>query len=325
MLGSPSACSSTTAALGVVNTASGQILALRTDPLTHSTLDAERLLDDYVSQLQGTAARSAAAEPGEVAASQAFRRGYDDPRRMLMNDVIQARAVTKVYDGGVNVAALRGVDLSVARGSFLSIMGPSGSGKSTLLNILGALELPTSGQVFFEGQDLHALSDEQRAILRRRRIGFVFQQFNLLPIFSAEENVALPLRLEGIASAEANRRAGESLDVVGMGARRHHLPSQMSGGEQQRVAIARALVTGPSLILADEPTGSLDSANGEHVIRILRKLVDEQQQTVVLVTHDVSVASRADRVVSVRDGLIESDIDPRSGIPAAAALQERAS
>lgn len=242
-----------------------------------------------------------------------------------MTDVIQARGVTKVYDGGVNVAALRGVDLTVTRGSFLAIMGPSGSGKSTLLNILGALELPTTGRVLFEDQDLHALSDEQRAILRRRRIGFVFQSFNLLPIFSALENVALPLRLDGLSVQEANRRAAESLAVVGMSSRSHHLPNQMSGGEQQRVAIARALVTAPSLILADEPTGSLDSANGEHVIQILRKLVDDQQQTVVLVTHDVSVASRADRVVSMRDGLIESDVDPRSGIPAAAALQERTS
>lgn len=239
-----------------------------------------------------------------------------------MSDVIEARQVTKVYNGGVNVAALRGIDLRVPAGSFLAIMGPSGSGKSTLLNILGALELPTSGQVLLDGQDIEQLSDEKRAALRRRRLGFVFQQFNLLPIFSALENVALPLRLDGISTDEANHRADESLAAVGMTARRAHLPNQLSGGEQQRVAIARALVTRPALILADEPTGSLDSTNGELVIQILRKLVDEQRQTVVLVTHDAGVAARADRVVSVRDGLIERDFDPRAGIPATAALQE---
>jgi putative ABC transport system ATP-binding protein len=154
------------------------------------------------------------------------------------------------------------------------------------------------------------LADEQRTLFRRRRIGFVFQQFNLLPIFTAVENVAVPLRLEGIAQSEARRRAHEMLSVVGLAERSDHFPSQLSGGEQQRVAIARALVTGPAIILADEPTGNLDSANGERVIVMLRELVDQRGQTVVLVTHDAQVASRSDRVIHVRDGLIVGDHDP---------------
>ncbi len=240
----------------------------------------------------------------------------------IMSDVIEARQLTKVYEGGVQVSALRGVDLKIPRASFTAIMGPSGSGKSTLLNILGALELPTTGQTLLDGVDIGGLSDDQRAALRRRRIGFIFQQFNLLPIFTAVENVALPLRLEGATPAEATRRADEVLAVVGLKNRREHLPSQLSGGEQQRAAIARALVSNPAIILADEPTGNLDSGNGERVIAILRQLVDQQQQTVVMVTHDVLVASHADRVICLRDGLIENDFDPRLGIPAAAGLQE---
>jgi len=239
-----------------------------------------------------------------------------------MTDVIEARQLTKVYDGGVQVSALRGVDLIIPRASFTAIMGPSGSGKSTLLNILGALEVPTSGQALVDGVDIGTLDDNQRAALRRRRIGFVFQQFNLLPIFTAVENVALPLRLDGVPQDAANHRADEMLAVVGMAHRRDHIPSHLSGGEQQRVAIARALATNPAMILADEPTGNLDSASGKKVIDILRGLVDEQRQSVVMVTHDMQVASRADRVICLRDGLIESDFDPRQGIPAAAGLQE---
>jgi putative ABC transport system ATP-binding protein len=239
-----------------------------------------------------------------------------------MSDVIEARQLTKIYEGGVQVSALRGVDLHIPRASFTAIMGPSGSGKSTLLNILGALEVPTTGQALVDGVDIGSLSDDQRAALRRRRIGFVFQQFNLLPIFTAVENVALPLRLDGATPEESTRRSDEVLAVVGMTARRDHIPSHLSGGEQQRVAIARALATSPAIILADEPTGNLDSGNGELVIGILRQLVDQQRQTVVMVTHDVLVASHADRVICLRDGLIESDFDPRLGIPAAAGLQE---
>ncbi len=239
-----------------------------------------------------------------------------------MNYIIEARDLTKIYESAVQVVALRGVTLEVKPASFLAIMGPSGSGKSTLLNILGALEVPTKGQLLLEGTDIATLTDDQRTLLRRRRIGFIFQQFNLLPIFSASENVALPLRLEGVPAAEADRRAGEMLELVGIADRRHHLPSQMSGGEQQRVAIARALVAGPAIILADEPTGNLDSTNGERIIGKLRQLVDEQQQTVVLVTHDAAVASRADRVIHVRDGVIVEDFDPSHGMPASGTTLE---
>ena len=239
-----------------------------------------------------------------------------------MNHVIDARHLTKVYESEVQVAALRGVNLQVDSGSFLAIMGPSGSGKSTLLNILGALETPTEGELFLEGTNIGVLSDDHRTLLRRRRIGFIFQQFNLLPVFTALENVALPLRLEGVAASEAERRAAEMLALVGLDGRGHHLPSQISGGEQQRVAIARALVAKPAIVLADEPTGNLDSSNGDRVISLLRDLVDEQGQTVVLVTHDSSVAGRADRVVYVRDGLIVDDFDPRDGMPLAAEVSE---
>jgi putative ABC transport system ATP-binding protein len=239
-----------------------------------------------------------------------------------MKYVIEAHDLTKVYDTGVQVPALRGINVQVDGASFVAIMGPSGSGKSTLLNILGALDVPTAGRLLLEGVDIGKLTDDERTLLRRRRIGFVFQQFNLLPILSAAENVALPLRLEGIRPAEADRRATEMLAMVDLAERRHHLPSQLSGGEQQRVAIARALVAGPAIILADEPTGNLDSSNGDRVITVLRRLVDEQEQTVVLVTHDASVAQRADRVIYMRDGLIFDDFDPRQGMPVALGASE---
>lgn len=234
--------------------------------------------------------------------------------------VIEARELTKVYGGEVPVHALRGITLDVARASFVAIMGPSGSGKSTLLHILGALEPPTEGRLLLEGTEIGSLSDDERTLLRRRRIGFIFQQFNLLPIFSTVENVALPLRLEGVGESEAHRRAAEVLSSVGLDNRKHHLPSQLSGGEQQRVAVARALITNPAIILADEPTGNLDSANGERLIAMLRQLVDHQGQTLVLVTHDPAVASQADRVIHVRDGLIAEDADQRPAVqPAGAA------
>jgi putative ABC transport system ATP-binding protein len=240
-----------------------------------------------------------------------------------MKDVIQGRQLVKTYDGGVRVEALRGVDLEVEQGTFMAIMGPSGSGKSTLLNILGGLEVPTSGQLLLEGTEIGRMTDDERTLLRRRRIGFVFQQFNLLPIFTAIDNVALPLRLEGLKNSEAERRAAAMLDLVGLSERRNQLPSQLSGGEQQRVAIARALINDPAIILADEPTGNLDSANGDRVIAMLRQLVDAQGQTVVLVTHDASVAARADRVVHMRDGHIVEDYDPRDGVRAVAGAQEQ--
>ena len=222
--------------------------------------------------------------------------------------IVETRDLTKVYGADeVSVHALRGVDLQVRKGEFVAIMGPSGSGKSTLLHILGGVEVPTSGQVLIEGQDLAAMNDDGRTILRRQRLGFVFQSFNLLPAFTGEENVSLPLELGGVSGSEARRRAAEMLKLVGVYHRRTHIPSTLSGGEQQRVAIARALVVEPALLLADEPTGNLDSANGQQVTTLLRKLASDLQQTIIMVTHDSDVAAQADRLVRLRDGVIEDD------------------
>lgn len=225
--------------------------------------------------------------------------------------VLETRGLRKSYgaEGEVCVHALRGIDLQVRRGELLAIMGPSGSGKSTLLHILGGVEVPTSGQVLLEGVDLATLSDDQRTIIRRERMGFIFQSFNLLPAFTAEENVALPLELGGMASSEARRRAVDSLRLVNIAHRRDHIPSQMSGGEQQRVAIARALVMRPALLLADEPTGNLDSANGRQVTALLRRLATQEEQTIVMVTHDAHVAAQADRLVRLRDGVEQTEDD----------------
>jgi putative ABC transport system ATP-binding protein len=215
--------------------------------------------------------------------------------------IIETRGLTKSYGSieEVRVHALRGVDLHVEEGELLAIMGPSGSGKSTLLHILGGVEVPSSGQVLLEGIDLVLLNDDERTILRRERMGFIFQSFNLLPSFTAEENISLPLELAGVPANEARRRAFDMLKMVGMVNRRHHIPSTLSGGEQQRVAIARALVM--------EPAGNLDSVNGRQVTALLRRLASEHKQTIVMVTHDAEVAKQADRLVRLRDGLIEKD------------------
>jgi putative ABC transport system ATP-binding protein len=225
--------------------------------------------------------------------------------------VLETRGLKKAYgiESEVCVHALRGINLQVRKGELLAIMGPSGSGKSTLLHILGGVETPSSGQVLLEGVDLATLNDDQRTIVRRERMGFIFQSFNLLPAFTAEENVALPLELGGMSSSEARKRAADSLRLVSMLHRRSHVPSAMSGGEQQRVAIARALVIRPALLLADEPTGNLDSANGRQVTALLRRLATQDDQTIVMVTHDAHVAAQADRLVRLRDGLEETDED----------------
>ena len=230
-----------------------------------------------------------------------------------MTCVVQACGVTKSYGSGeARVDAVKGVDLQVRKGEFLAIMGRSGSGKSTLLSILGGIESPTSGTIILDGADLATLGDDERTLIRRRRIGFVFQLFNLVPILTAVENVSLPLELDGVPAGEAKRRAVEMLDQVGMSARREHVPGTLSGGEQQRVAVARALVIQPAIVLADEPTGNLDSATGERLMTLFRRLVDEDQQTLIMVTHDAAVAEYADRVVHLHDGLVMDEVEHAS-------------
>src|SRR6187401_2084569 len=219
--------------------------------------------------------------------------------------VLETRQVRKSFgEGEAAVEALKGVDIGVASGEMLAIMGRSGSGKSTLLTLLGGVDVPTSGQVLLESKDLANMTDDERTLIRRRRIGFVFQAFNLLPILTAEENVSLPLELDGISTSEARQRAAKTLELVGLTPRRTHLPGKLSGGEQQRVAIARALVIEPAILLADEPTGNLDSANGKRITTVLRDLVEQHGQTIVLVTHDPAVAEQADRVIYLSDGRV---------------------
>jgi putative ABC transport system ATP-binding protein len=221
--------------------------------------------------------------------------------------VVEARGATKVYRlDGVEVRALDGVDLEVAPGDSLAIMGPSGSGKSTLLGLLGGLDRPTSGTLRFQGRDVTRLSDDELATVRNRVVGFVFQSFQLLPRTSAAGNVGLPLVYRGLGRAERRRRAVEALASVGLGHRLQHRPSQLSGGEQQRVAIARALVTEPAMLLADEPTGNLDSRSGDEVLDLLGRLHDERGVAVVVVTHDQGVAARSRRRVTMADGRLTS-------------------
>jgi putative ABC transport system ATP-binding protein len=227
---------------------------------------------------------------------------------------VEVRGLTKVFGTGIaQVEALRGIDLRVAPGEFVAVMGPSGSGKSTLLHLIGGLDSPTAGSVYVGGEDLLSLDDDRLTRLRRRRIGFIFQAFNLLDVLSAEENVALPLVIDGVPEGEAHRRAVAALERVDMAMRRNHVPGQLSGGEQQRVAIARALVTGPLLLLADEPTGNLDTANSDQVMMLLRNVVDERGQTILMVTHSARHAALADRLLRLRDGrVVEQQSLPRS-------------
>jgi putative ABC transport system ATP-binding protein len=222
---------------------------------------------------------------------------------------IEAVDVTRVYQlGGVEVAALRGVSLRIDSGEYASIVGPSGSGKSTLMHLLGLLDRPSAGVITVGGQDATSLSDAALAVLRNRTIGFVFQSFQLLARTSALDNVALPLLYRGVAKSERRDRAASALAAVGLAGRTGHKPTQLSGGEQQRVAIARALVGEPDLLLADEPTGNLDTRTGGEVMEALERLNAEQGVAVVLVTHDREIAERAPRQIFVRDGLIEADL-----------------
>jgi putative ABC transport system ATP-binding protein len=222
--------------------------------------------------------------------------------------LIEVEDLTRTYDlGDVVVHALRGVSLTIDQGEFVAVMGPSGSGKSTLMNMIGCLDRPTEGRYVLDGVDAGVLSRDERAELRSRKIGFVFQGYNLLPRTPAIENVELPLSYAGIKRRERAKRASEALVTVGLGDRQHHLPSQHSGGQQQRVAIARALVTGAPLLLADEPTGNLDSRTSDEVMGLLVALNEGRGVTVVMVTHEADVAAYAARSIVFRDGLISSD------------------
>ena len=220
---------------------------------------------------------------------------------------IELTDVKKTYlMGDTVVNALAGVNLEIGAGEFTAIMGPSGSGKSTMMNILGCLDRPTEGSYMLDGQEVATLGDDELAITRNKKIGFVFQSFNLLPRMDALENVALPLVYAGVAKEERTERAAKALAMVGLGERMHHLPNEMSGGQRQRVAIARALVNDPTIIMADEPTGNLDTKSGDEVMEIFRGL-NALGRTVILVTHEPDIAENARRVVHVRDGLIVRD------------------
>jgi putative ABC transport system ATP-binding protein len=222
--------------------------------------------------------------------------------------MISLARVSKHYDGKRQVVALDAVDLEVSRGEMVSIVGPSGSGKSTLLNLIGGLDRPSAGEIRIDGSTVGTLADDDLTRLRRDKIGFVFQFFNLLPSLTCVENVALPLHLKGLPRRETDRRARELLDLVQLGARMEHLPDELSGGERQRVAIARALAFHPPVLLADEPTGNLDSRTGAEILRLIHDLHQRLNATILVVTHDASVAESCPRTVTLRDGRIAGDI-----------------
>ncbi|PSR33758.1 MAG: macrolide ABC transporter ATP-binding protein [Sulfobacillus benefaciens] len=222
---------------------------------------------------------------------------------MALIEMEQIRKSYKMADE--NLEVLKGISLTIEQGDYVAIMGPSGSGKSTLMHILGCLDVPSSGHYFLSGQDIAGLSESKLASIRRKQIGFVFQSFNLLAALNALENVALPLLYQGVSPGEQRERATEALNQVGLGERLHHRPSQLSGGQQQRVAIARAIVTKPPVILADEPTGNLDSHAGQEVLGIFSRL-HEAGQTVIMITHDTQVAHHANRIIQILDGNIVS-------------------
>lgn len=222
--------------------------------------------------------------------------------------MIQLLDAAKTYSGGRHVVhAVRGVSLRIAGGEFVSIMGPSGSGKSTILHLMGALDVPSAGRVIFDGEDLQSLSDARRSQFRRRRIGFVFQAFHLLPGVNALGNVALPLMLDGVSRRVAMKAAREQLGNVGLDGRAEHYADELSGGEMQRVAVARALVANPDAVLCDEPTGNLDSATGHEILALLAALPEPNRRAVVMVTHDPNAAKVGTRLVRIRDGAVESD------------------
>lgn len=228
--------------------------------------------------------------------------------------ILEGIGITKQYQmGKVTVDALRGVDLCIERGEFLAIMGPSGSGKSTLLHLMGGLDTPTAGEVILAGQPLSRLTDDAITCLRRQKVGFIFQFYNLLPNLTASENVALPLLIDGQPLRRHRERIEELLDLVGLKDRAEHRPDQMSGGQQQRVAIARAFVNRPEIVLADEPTGNLDTRSGTAILQLLQRSCIELNATIVMVTHDARAASYANRVIFLKDGRIERSLNRNNG------------
>lgn len=236
-----------------------------------------------------------------------YKNGLDwDKRVVIITKVIEFQQVTKVFSQGKKeTRALDGLSLKIARGEFVAIMGPSGSGKSTLLHLAGALDLPSSGKVFINGKATSEISDGDRTLVRRRKIGFVFQFFNLIPTLTVEENIGLAALLDGTSFSEIRSKVAKLLDIVGLAGRANHLPEELSGGEMQRTAIARALVTDPEIILADEPTGNLDSVNGDQVMDLIKRVSLQDSKTVVIVTHDPRVARFAGRTVTLRDGKVD--------------------
>lgn len=218
-------------------------------------------------------------------------------------EILRTRNLSKTYGSAdAKVEALKDVNITVEKGEFVAIVGASGSGKSSLLHQLGGVDRPTSGQVIVDGVDLYALNEPDLAVFRRRKIGFIFQSYNLIPVLSAEENIKLPLLLDNKKIDE--RYADELMNVLGLGGRKHHLPSQLSGGQQQRTAIGRAMITKPAIILADEPTGNLDSTNSKEIVDLLTFSVRKYNQTLIMITHDWQVAQKADRIISIKDGAI---------------------
>lgn len=230
---------------------------------------------------------------------------------MQNDNIIQAKEVRKTYDTGkVKVDALRGIDLSILRGEMVAVMGPSGCGKTTLLNVLSGLDDLTRGQVVIDDAPIHTMSDRKRTRYRAEKMGFIFQSFNLLPVLSAVENVELPLLMAGVKPGNARRRAQEALTLVGLTGEARKLPAEMSGGQQQRVTVARALANEPAIVWADEPTGALDSETSGEVMNLLCQLNKEKSQTFVLVTHDIAVGRRADRILRMADGEIVEELVP---------------
>ena len=221
-------------------------------------------------------------------------------------DILKVENLTKTYGRGENmVKALNGVSFAIEKGSFVAIIGPSGSGKSTLLHILGGVDKPTSGKVYMDGNDVYARNDEQLAIFRRREVGLIYQFYNLIPVLNVTENITLPVLLDGRKIDQ--RRLGELIDILGLKGRERHLPNQLSGGQQQRVSIGRALMNAPSVVLADEPTGNLDRRNSQEIIELLKMSNKKYNQTLVVITHDESIALQADRIIAIEDGISTRD------------------